>query len=81
MVVVLATHLAEIHSAVFSADVLFALVVGRLGLRRDRLAFQRAGKQYQFSQELFSQMETMLSCEQPQATVTTSGKSGSFFWC
>lgn len=26
-------HLTEVHGAVFSADVLFALVAGRLGLR------------------------------------------------
>lgn len=33
-----AAHLTEVDGAVFPADVLLALVVGRLGLRRDRLA-------------------------------------------
>lgn len=36
----LVAHLAEVDSAVFSADVLFALIVSWLGLRGDRLACQ-----------------------------------------
>lgn len=35
-----AAHLAEVHRAVFSADVLFAFSVSWLGLRRNRLACQ-----------------------------------------
>lgn len=39
----LEAHLAEVHGAVFPADVLLALAVGRLRLRGDRLAC-RGGK-------------------------------------
>lgn len=46
----LAAHLAEVHGAVFPADVLLALVVRRLRLRRDSLACRgRAGHRRQVS--------------------------------
>lgn len=41
----MAAHLAEVHGAVFPADVLLALAVGRLGLRRDRLACRGRARQ------------------------------------
>lgn len=77
----LVAHLAEVDGAVFSADVLFALIVRRLGLRRDRLACQAEQEtSCQFPHNiiiitiLLSHTKTKVSSEWLEGTVTFSEK-------
>lgn len=77
----LVAHLAEVDSTVFSADVLFALIVGWLGLRWDRLACQAKQENNSMSiswrlslSQYYFPTETKGSSEWLQGTVTLSEK-------
>lgn len=69
----LRAHLAEVHSAVFSADVLFALIVSRLGLRWDCLACRGEDNMALTFTTALSHTEAKLSSEGLEGTVSFSG--------
>ena len=71
-----AAHLAEVDGTVFSADVLFALIVGWLGLRWDCLACRAEQETNMMSAfiitTLLSHTKTKVSSEWLEGTVTFS---------
>lgn len=71
----LAAHLAEVDRTVFSADILFALIVSWLGLRRDRLACQaETNIMLVFTFTILLSHKTKVSNELQEGMVTFSEK-------